>query len=223
MRESDLAIHSAASKRCACCAKVFSRPPAISATQWNSRKYCSKKCSGRRLPVPDDEIVRRYRDGESSSQIAALFGVSSVQICRIIRAAGVTRSASEGKILSHSCPEVRRKLSVAATGRRHKEAAKDKLRARVGPIHHSWKSGLSMTAGGYLAFTASPANGVNAARLLHQVIAEWTIGRPLQSGEHVHHIDGNKLNNHPENLAVMTASDHIKLHFRQRREELANA
>jgi hypothetical protein len=40
-------------------------------------------------------------------------------------------------------------------------------------------------------------------RHLHRQVAEAKIGRPLAKGEVVHHIDGNKLNNHPDNIAVL--------------------
>lgn len=46
----------------------------------------------------------------------------------------------------------------------------------------------------------------------HRVVAEQMLGRPLKRGEIVHHIDGNKHNNSPENLAVMTQADHLRLH-----------
>ncbi|RYD38954.1 MAG: HNH endonuclease [Verrucomicrobiaceae bacterium] len=46
----------------------------------------------------------------------------------------------------------------------------------------------------------------------HRVVAARTLGRPLKRGEIVHHIDGNKHNNSPENLQVMTQSRHMKLH-----------
>lgn len=48
---------------------------------------------------------------------------------------------------------------------------------------------------------------------IHRVIAEQMIGRPLAKGEIVHHIDGNKHNNDPSNLQVMTQSEHMKLHL----------
>jgi len=48
---------------------------------------------------------------------------------------------------------------------------------------------------------------------IHRVIAEQMIGRPLVKGEIVHHIDGNKHNNDPSNLQVMTQSEHMKLHL----------
>lgn len=46
----------------------------------------------------------------------------------------------------------------------------------------------------------------------HRIVAEQKLGRPLKPDEIVHHIDGNVRNNHPDNLAVMTQSEHIYEH-----------
>ena len=46
----------------------------------------------------------------------------------------------------------------------------------------------------------------------HRIVAEQMLGRPLTSKDVVHHIDGNKHNNAPENLQVMNHSDHLKIH-----------
>lgn len=51
----------------------------------------------------------------------------------------------------------------------------------------------------------------------HRVIAEQMLGRPLQRNEIVHHIDGNKHNNDPSNLQVMTQSDHVRMHIDEMR------
>jgi hypothetical protein len=46
----------------------------------------------------------------------------------------------------------------------------------------------------------------------HRVVAEQILGRPLKKHEVVHHEDGNKLNNDPENLVVTTQAEHMKQH-----------
>jgi len=46
----------------------------------------------------------------------------------------------------------------------------------------------------------------------HVIVAESAIGRRLLDGEHVHHINGVKTDNRPENLHVMTKSEHGSAH-----------
>ena len=46
----------------------------------------------------------------------------------------------------------------------------------------------------------------------HRWIAEQHIGRKLLPTEHVHHINGDKLDNRVENLRVLTDSEHMSLH-----------
>lgn len=49
----------------------------------------------------------------------------------------------------------------------------------------------------------------------HRKIMRLKLGRPLESDEVVHHVDGNPLNNKPSNLQVMTRSEHTRLHIRE--------
>lgn len=53
----------------------------------------------------------------------------------------------------------------------------------------------------------------DGARHLHRVVAESVIGRPLTSDEVVHHIDGNKRNVSPDNIALFpNQSHHMRCH-----------
>lgn len=202
-------------KPCQRCGKHFNRPARLSAAQWGGRQYCSKRCSGLRRKAKDSEIITLYEGGLSCEEIAPLVGVSATQVGRIVKSTADMRTRSEALKLSHNRPEVREKISAAKKGVPCPDAVRLALAARVGSKNHNWRSGLTMTSGGYLSFTASPANGEHAAKCLHVVIAEWKIGRALCSGEVVHHRDENKLNNEPGNLEVMTHSEHARLHALQ--------
>lgn len=48
----------------------------------------------------------------------------------------------------------------------------------------------------------------------HRIVKENQIGRYLIPGEIVHHINGNKKDNRPENLEILTQSKHMKSHKR---------
>ena len=206
-------------KECIRCNVSFGRHPSFSHTQWEDQRYCSRKCAATKRAQSDEEIISLYQSGRSATDIAASIGLSQVQVSRIVRAHGVARSASEYQKLSHSRPEVRAKLSVANTGRKCREHVKVILRQRFGPKHQSWRSGLTKQVGGYLAFTDSRANGAHAGRYLHQIVAEWKLKRPLKPDEVVHHIDHNKLNNDPDNLAVMTPQEHARVHAEDRKKK----
>ena len=54
----------------------------------------------------------------------------------------------------------------------------------------------------------------------HRVVAEQMLGRKLKPGEVVHHIDGNKRNNSPDNLMVFSSqADHARYHAESNRRK----
>ena len=64
------------------------------------------------------------------------------------------------------------------------------------------------------------ANQRVAGEVLYRYIAGKKIGRELTAEDEVHHIDGNHMNNKPENLVVVSKSEHAKIHAsRKERDE----
>jgi len=51
----------------------------------------------------------------------------------------------------------------------------------------------------------------------HRHIMQEHLGRKLETWEHVHHIDGNGLNNSLDNLQVVSNSEHGKLSYEERK------
>lgn len=116
------------------------------------------------------------------------------------RADGVRAAASQGK-LSH----MKGKKRVFSDD--WKKAISE-AKSELGKLK---AAGVSVKKSGYAEVTT----GRHKGKKVHQVIAEVWLGRELAEGECVHHIDGYKLNNDPDNLAIMTISGHSRLHRRE--------
>ena len=160
-------------KLCERCGKEFFRNKKYSNQQWVKAKTCSRRCGAIKRDVANDiEICRMYNDGRSCAEIAKVYGMSSVQIQRILKENGVKVD-----------------------------------------MYRMKKGGLHISKGGYIRFDYSKGNGFHAGRKVHTLIAEMVLGRMLCKDEVVHHIDGDKLNNHPNNLAVISKGEHTILHL----------
>lgn len=64
----------------------------------------------------------------------------------------------------------------------------------------------------YVYSPMHPMSNAAGKVYIHRYIAEQYYGIKLDSTLHVHHKDNNKLNNEPDNLEILTASEHRKLH-----------
>lgn len=72
-----------------------------------------------------------------------------------------------------------------------------------------WRGGRSVASNGYVLIRVGTGHHLADVRgyaYEHRIVAEEKIGRRLLPGEQVHHIDGNRQNNHPCNLQVMANS-----------------
>ena len=81
---------------------------------------------------------------------------------------------------------------------------------QTGSKNSNWKGGRYKKKEGYIIVST----GANKGRYEHQIVAEAILGRPLFPGEVIHHINGNRADNSPENIKVFAShSEHMKHHM----------
>lgn len=83
-----------------------------------------------------------------------------------------------------------------------------KYTARRGSGHPRYKGGRRVMPTGYVSLSVTGRGQV----LEHRLVMETQLGRPLKRTEHVHHLNGDRADNRPENLEVMTRDEHLDKH-----------
>lgn len=121
-------------------------------------------------------------------------------------------------------------------GKKHTPEARQKMREHAtnpsGEANPRWKGGRYRTRGYVMVresaltpeeretfasmIQQNPTRGAYMAE--HRLVAARMLGRPLLSTEHVHHVNGVKDDNRPENLEVHSAEDHKRTHAEVDRE-----
>lgn len=81
----------------------------------------------------------------------------------------------------------------------------------VGPKNSVWNGGRSVASHGYVLIRVGVEHHLADVRgyaYEHRLVAEEKIGRRLRRGEIVHHVNGLKDDNRPENLEVHPSTAH---------------
>jgi hypothetical protein len=87
---------------------------------------------------------------------------------------------------------------------------------------NNWKGGRILTSHGYvriLVGTDHPHADCKGYAYEHRIVAMEMIGRELKHNEIVHHLNGVKTDNRPENIVIVTSNaDHLSVYHRQRKD-----
>ena len=147
--------------------------------------YAMRPPGGRKRPLPEAEMCRLYADDEcNSEEVATRVGCSPTQVRRVLKRHGVTRPRG------------------ASTKNRRGEKSP------------SWKGGRVVLPQGYVAIWKPdhPQANKNGYVLEHRMVASDALGIRLTPKDEVHHINGVKDDNRPENLIVVPRGKHQKMH-----------
>ncbi|MCK5919380.1 MAG: HNH endonuclease [Methylococcales bacterium] len=169
-------------------------------------------------PVSEQEIRTLYELYGSTRTVAERVKVSRSTVIRLMREYGLDansrilpeqraaqiRPLAEEGLLPR---EVAAKLGITASY--VTEIVRD-FRIPIARFH----KGYIITWNGYRMVLAKghPHADCKGYVREHRLVAEEMLGRYLAEDEVAHHIDGDKLNNAPENIEVMLLSEHTSLH-----------
>lgn len=133
----------------------------------------------RRIPEETEQWIRRlYEEGSTYEEVATLVGHHVATVQRALRRAGGTPRPRGGRALDRN---------------------------------GNWKGGSNIMNGYYRVLVSDDhqfaAQRDSARRIAkHRLVMMEHLGRPLESHETVHHINGDKLDNTIENLQLLVGN-----------------
>lgn len=134
-----------------------------------------------------------WNEGLSLHQIADRIGVPHKTFRVMVARRGMKRrSRAEGHALA-------RKQGRMGTQR------PNPLR---GPDAPNWRGGISRNGGYVYIHVQDPVTGKGKYKAEHTLVWEKHSGKPLEKGMHIHHVNGVKDDNRPENLMARSLTAH---------------
>jgi len=156
--------------------------------------------------VNKEALIDEYKRGASLTELSSHFGLPISTARYHLEKAGVLRSRADG------VRGAAKKGKIGSGLRGKPRTFTEKHKLAISAARRGWAdecaAGVSIKSSGYREYTM----GDQKNRSEHVVIMEKRLGRKLLQDEHVHHIDGNRLNNNENNLALVTRSGHARIH-----------
>lgn len=162
--------------------------------KYPSQKYCSNPCR---------HVGKRKRPDATCIECGAVF---------------ISRSDNRGKFCSRQCASASRRYAeqhatCALCGKGFSFRGHDVTRGRK---YCSLQCANRDAAGRVMhhGYVEIRIDGRYIKE--HRLVMEHVLGRQLRADEVVHHINGVRHDNRPENLQVMTQAEHLRLHNLER-------
>lgn len=169
--------------------------------------------------VSKEQLEMDYRELSSMIKIARKYGVSKKLILNYMNEFGIERKMHRAKDTDARVKpllESGMKTSEIATRLKLSQATVGNSAKRLDmPLNNYYHNGEIITHNGYRMVKAPeghPGAAANGYIREHRLVMEEKIGRVLESGEIVHHINEDKMDNRESNLALMAVADHNSLH-----------
>jgi hypothetical protein len=157
------------------------------------------------------------RDEESCRKVVELYLSEAKPIVKEVAAALKTTEHNVQAALQKMLPKETLVAEQALRYSRSKDGDKNPMKGKKGSSHHNFKGDLTCDPDGYvLVLRPEWMTGRTGKHVYkHTVVMCELLNTPsIPEGMHVHHIDGDKTNNDPSNLALVTSAGHRRLHAR---------
>ena len=169
-------------------------------------------------------ILASYERTKSTRMTADELGITLYRVAHLVKRAGLplTRStvgacyrhqdevrqwAKEGLSLAEIARRIGTKHQLVAKFLRDHQIERTPFEQR-GVNSPKWRGGRMTDKDGYILILQTDHPHANRHGYVreHRLVMEQKLGRHLLPTEVVHHIDGNRANNHPENLEVFASN-----------------
>lgn len=168
-------------------------------------------------------LIDLYKQNKSNKEISKILNRTANSISHKLHSLGLSRPLGTNQVsFGIPNPMIGREQSII-TKQKIREKALERLKNKSN--HPSWKGGRRINHNGYVCIRMPEhPRSVNGYIFEHILVMESILKRYLTDLERVHHLNGKRDDNRPENLMLFKDdTDHKRYHAFMRRKEVLGA